>query len=345
MNRKQFLRNLEAKVQHLDYDVKQDILNEFDVHIRQGVHTGLSEEEVVASLGDFDEIVDGLLEQEEVKIQQEEVVKEDAEPKQRNRDRKPVIVEKKQPNKSNYLDFDPATIDKLYFEIENSTVVVESGDRFSMDYQSPNQDSELNYDISGSMLTFTQTSNKSKRSFISNINWGFKKDEKNKLVITWPRDLDFMEIKVESGAIRVNGLNIEDLHAESEMGSVTGQELQGDHFTLKSEMGRVSLEKSQAKTVTLTSEMGAVSIEDCNVKVYDVSSDMGGLTANNINSDADGKFKTDMGSVKAAFAEMPTNTNIDASSNMGKVVNQYGENHNAEYHLTFHSDMGSVVIK
>ena len=67
MKRKEFLRNLDERLRVLDFDVKQDIINEFDVHIRQGVETGLSEQEVVRSLGSFEEIVDELLEQEEVK--------------------------------------------------------------------------------------------------------------------------------------------------------------------------------------------------------------------------------------------------------------------------------------
>lgn len=350
MNRKQFLRNLEAKVQHLDYDVKQDILNEFDVHIRQGVHTGLSEEEVVRSLGNFDEIVDELLDQEEVKSTEEEIHEQDKTANEetneqlRNRNRKPHVVERQQPrtpsSPSKYLDVDPSTIDKLNFQIENATVVVEAGDKFSMDYQSPNQDSELNYEVEGNKLKFIQTSANNKRFF-----WLFKKEAKNRLIITWPSDLDSMEIEVEHGAVRVSGLNIDDLHVECDMGSVTGQHINGNHFNLSSDMGRVVLENSKAQTMSLSSDMGQVTLEDCHANVYDVKSDMGRISGNNINPNADGQFHTDMGAIKLSFSEAPTKTQIVATSNMGAVSNPYGEVHDAQYRLTLSTDMGAVSVK
>lgn len=340
MNRKQFLRQLEAKVQHLDYDVKQDILNEFDVHIRQGVHTGLSEEEVVRSLGDFDEIVDGLLEQEEVKTQHEE--KTVSQPVEKDREEKRIVVERatKPVQNTKYLDIDPNKIENLRFEVENATVVVEAGDKFEMDYESSNKNSELTYDIIGNVLTFRQESEDNKGIF-----GFFKNTSKNRLIITWPGDLDTLKAEVEQGAVRITGLTIDELNVECDMGSVTGQSLIGKHFSLTSDMGRVTLENSQADSIATHSDMGTVTIDNCTAKVYNMSSDMGTVNANNINADADGTLNTDMGTVKVTFREAPTNTEVIANTNMGRAVNPYSNIKNATYRFTLNTDMGSIVVK
>ncbi len=336
MKRKEFLRNLDERLRVLDFDVKQDIINEFDVHIRQGVETGLSEEEVIRSLGSFEDIVAELLEQEEVKTKyspvEEEPVKEEI-PK--------VIVEREKKTKHSPTDFDPKKIKKLYIEAEAATVTVVKGESFSMDYQSPKADSTVDYEVEGDMLKINQRNDKDRW-----LIWSFKKiKSNNKLVITWPYDLDFLEIEVDFGAVRVEGLKANDIHIEGNMGSVTGQKLNGKHFTLKSDMGRVNIEHSKAQTMTLASDMGTVHLEECYAKVYDVKSDMGRITGNNINPDADGLFITDMGAIKVTFKEEPTDTEIITRTDMGHASSPYKENRNATYRLTFETDMGSVIVK
>ena len=336
MKRKEFLRNLDERLRVLDFDVKQDIINEFDVHIRQGVETGLSEEEVVRSLGSFEEIVDELLEQEEVKTKytpvKEETVKEE---------NTKVIVEREKKNGFNYLDFDPKAIKKLYIKAEAATVTVVSGEKFTMDYQSPKHDSKLDYEVEGDMLEINQKSDKNRW-----LSWAFNKSKSNnKLIITWPYDLDFLEIEVDFGAVRVEGLKADDIHLESNMGSVTGQQLSGEHFILKSDMGRVNIENAEARTMTLQSDMGTVHLEECFAKVYDVKSDMGRITGNNINPDADGQFTTDMGSIKVTFKEEPTDTEIVTRTDMGSVSTPYNEKPDAKYRLSFETDMGSIIVK
>lgn len=336
MNRKEFLRNLDERLRVLDFDVKQDIINEFDVHIRQGVETGLSEDEVIRSLGSFEDIVGELIEQEEVKIKhtppKEEPVKEEI-PK--------VIVEREKKTGFNALDFDPKEIKKLNIKAEAATVTVVSGENFTMDYQSPKQDSKLDYEVVGDMLEINQESDKNRW-----FSWAFNKNKSNnKLIITWPYDLDFLEIKVDFGAVRLEGLTANDIDVESDMGSVTGQKLKGEHFTLKSDMGRVNIENSEAQTMTLESDMGTIHLEECYAKVYDVKSDMGRITGNNINPDADGQFTTDMGAIKVIFKEEPTDTEIITHTDMGSVSTPYKENRDATYRLTFETDMGSVIVK
>ncbi len=336
MKRKEFLRNLDERLRVLDFDVKQDIINEFDVHIRQGVETGLSEDEVVGSLGSIEEIVVELLEQEEVKTKytppKEEPVKEE---------NTKVIVEREKKSLFNYAEFDPKAIKKLYIQAEAATVTVIYGEKFTMDYQSPKQDGKLDYDVEGDMLKINQISDKNRW-----LSWAFNKNKSNnKLIITWPYDLDFLEINVDFGAVRIEGLTANGIHVESDMGSITGQKLNGEHFTLKSDMGRVNIEHSKAQTMTLASDMGTVHLEECYAKVYDVKSDMGRITGNNINPDADGSFTTDMGSIKVIFKEEPTDTEIITRTDMGHASSPYKENRDATYRLTFETDMGSVIVK
>ena len=62
MTKRTFLKKLEDALQILNDEERKDILNEYKDHIKQKVKDGSTEAEAVKSFGDFDEIVNGILE-------------------------------------------------------------------------------------------------------------------------------------------------------------------------------------------------------------------------------------------------------------------------------------------
>lgn len=62
MNKEQFLEKLAAQLQVLDDKEKQDILDEYTLHIDMKVSEGLSEEEAIRDFGDVKELVADILE-------------------------------------------------------------------------------------------------------------------------------------------------------------------------------------------------------------------------------------------------------------------------------------------
>lgn len=62
MNKERFLEKLTIRLQVLDEKEKQDILDEYALHIDMKVAEGLSEEEAIQDFGDFEELVADILE-------------------------------------------------------------------------------------------------------------------------------------------------------------------------------------------------------------------------------------------------------------------------------------------
>lgn len=61
MSKKEFLKELESKLQLLEKQEIKDIIEEYDNHIEEKVKKGKTEEEAIEEFGDFDELVDEIL--------------------------------------------------------------------------------------------------------------------------------------------------------------------------------------------------------------------------------------------------------------------------------------------
>lgn len=62
MNKEEFLKNLESKLEVLNKSEREDILNEYEQHIELRMKSGLSEEGAIKDFGDLDELVKEILE-------------------------------------------------------------------------------------------------------------------------------------------------------------------------------------------------------------------------------------------------------------------------------------------
>lgn len=348
MNRKQFLKRLEKGLQTVDYDVRHDFLNEFDVHIRQGIETGLSEEEVVASLGDIDEILSELLEEEEINIvKNQKSLKEDT-PKRR------VIVER-----SNYadatstnLEINPDDVDAIEISLKFTTIVIEQGDTFNIEYEVSKHRKPVQHMIKNRTLIFSDDEDQDHKTYnvsiVSHIMGMIRGNNsyKNKLIITWPKGLNHLDMKNSGGSIRVTGIEAERIHAFCEMGSVILQHVVTEKVDATSDMGKVRIEDSKIDSVKAASDMGSVTVQDVHANHYELKSDMGSVRGYGINPDADGVFETDMGKVVVRFNHEPKETNfILAQDIMGTINQSYEGNPNGKYQMLFKADMGSITIE
>ena len=68
MNKEEFLTKLRKKLSILEDSEIEDIVSEYEGYIEEKVGSGLTEEEAVKELGDFDEIVNDLLAAYKVKV-------------------------------------------------------------------------------------------------------------------------------------------------------------------------------------------------------------------------------------------------------------------------------------
>lgn len=355
MNRKEFLMYLENGLEGLDYDVRHDILNEFDVHIRQGVETGLSEAEVVNSLGDPDDIIAELISNENV-MEKEAKERQHFQTEESMGRKEPIIVERNTKDVNGSVN--PDAINHIDIQVRNCTVVLIKGDALSMQYSSYGENHELKPIVrNDTMYIHIENEEKPDKRVMSaseristTVNRAMSKSHTRNdvIAITWPNALSSLLVHTEYGSIRVTDLTVERLELKSELGSAFIQNIRGNTFNLHSEVGSVTMVHSTCENLTASSEMGKVQLESVDAKHYDCNTEMGVVKAISINPHANGRFYTKMGSCKVSFKEKPTHTKIITKTNMGSVSNPYerqtSESQNFEYVMEFGTNMGSVRI-
>ncbi len=62
MNKENFLKNLRKELTILNVEEVEDIIQEYESHIDEHLSNGLTEEEAIMEFGDFDQLVEGILE-------------------------------------------------------------------------------------------------------------------------------------------------------------------------------------------------------------------------------------------------------------------------------------------
>ena len=328
MTKNEFLKNLENELMQLSSAVRNDILNEYENHINEGMKDGESEEAVVASLGNPADIAEEILSVEDIE--------ESAEA--------PEYITMQ----SNVLhDINPKEIDAIDIQGEFLTVEIRNGAKFEMNYESPGEQSEFSHGVEGDKLIFRHKSKNAKKvhfnilGFIRNRNY-----RSDKLTIIWPETLTDLKIRTDKGTVTLKGLTAKSFDVVTDLGSIKIENIVGVNGKFTSDMGSVTVENSGFDDVKLETDMGRVKSDNVVAKYQSYSTDMGAIDIKNAQPDSNITGHTDMGSINVTYKNKPTVTQIIAKTKMGSVTNEL-ENYiveNPEFISRYTTSMGSVSI-
>lgn len=328
MTKNEFLKRLENKLIQLSSTVRNDVLNEYENHINEGMEDGESEEAVVAALGDPANIAEEILSVEDVEESDGEA--------------EYVAMQ------SNLLqDIKPKEINMIDIKGEFLTIDIRNGDKFEMSFESPGEQGEFSHGVDGDKLVFRHESKKAKKvhfnilGFIRNKNY-----RSDKLTIVWPETLTDLKIRTDKGAVTLNGLTAKSFDVEADLGGVKVENIVGVKGELSSDMGAVSVKDSGFDDLKLSTDMGKVKADNVVANDQSYSTNMGAIDLENAQPDSNITAHTDMGSINVVYKDKPTVTRIIAKTKMGSVSNQL-ENYiveNPEYTSRFTTSMGSVSI-
>lgn len=328
MTKNEFLKRLENKLIQLSSTVRNDVLNEYENHINEGMEDGESEEAVVAALGDPANIAEEILSVEDVEESDGEA--------------EYVAMQ------SNLLqDIKPKEINMIDIKGEFLTIDIRNGDKFEMSFESPGEQGEFSHGVDGDKLVFRHESKKAKKvhfnilGFIRNKNY-----RSDKLTIVWPETLTDLKIRTDKGAVTLNGLTAKSFDVEADLGGVKVENIVGVKGDLSSDMGAVSVKDSGFDDLKLSTDMGKVKADNVVANDQSYSTNMGAIDLENAQPDSNITAHTDMGSINVVYKDKPTVTRIIAKTKMGSVSNQL-ENYiveNPEYTSRFTTSMGSVSI-
>ena len=325
MTKNEFLKALENELMSLSSTIRNDILNEYENHINEGLEEGESEETVVASLGKPSDIADEILSVEDVDEEADYKTLE-----------------------SNLLqDINPIEIDVIDIQGDFLTVDIKSGTKFEMNYESPGEQSEFSHGVDGDKLIFRHKNKNAKKvhfnilGFLRNRNY-----RSDKLTIVWPETLTDLKIKTEKGAVKLSGLTAKTFNVEADLGGVSVDNIVGVKGEFSSDMGSVTVKDSGFDDVKLSTDMGRVKSDNVVANYQSYSTDMGAIDIKNAQPDSNITAHTDMGSINVIYKNKPAATQVIATTKMGSVANQM-DNYiveNPEYTARFTTSMGSVSI-
>lgn len=328
MTKNEFLKDLENELMQLSSTVRNDILNEYENHINEGMEDGESEEAAVSTLGDPSAIAKEILTVEDVE----------------ERDEAPEYVAMQ----SNLMqDIDPKEINVIDIKGDFLTVEIRNGTTFEMDFQSAGEQGEFSHGVDGDKLLFRHNSKNAKKihfnilGFIRNRNY-----RSDKLTIVWPETLTDLKIRTDKGAVTLNGLTAKKFDVGADLGGVKVENIVGVIGEFTSDMGAVTVKDSGFDDLKLSTDMGKIKVDNVVANDQSYSTNMGAIDIKNAQPDSNITAHTDMGSINVVYNDKPTVTQIVANTKMGKVLNQL-ENYiveNPEYTSRYTTSMGSISI-
>lgn len=328
MTKNEFLKQLESELTELSSTVRNDVLNEYENHINEGMKEGESEAEVVAALGEPSDIAEEILSVEDIDAGAEET---DYVAMQSNLQQ----------------DINPKEIDTIDIQGDFLAVNIRNGDKFEMNFESPGGQGEFSHGVNGNQLVLRHKSKNAKKIHFNILGFIRNRDGRSdKLTISWPETLTDLKIRTDKGSVKLNGLTAKSFDVVADLGGVTIENIVGMNGEFKSDMGTVTVKDSGFDDLKLSTDMGKVQADNVVANHQSYSTDMGAIDLKNAQSDSNITAHTDMGSIKVVYKDKPTVTQIIANTKMGSVTNQL-ENYiveNPKYNSRYTTSMGSISI-
>ncbi|WP_042477172.1 DUF4097 family beta strand repeat-containing protein [Bacillus ndiopicus] len=341
MMEQQFLSKLEQALVKLNDSERQDIIRDFKEYFASGQAEGKSVEEMIASLGDIDELAAELLKaySEQEFVQTSNIVKED---------------------EFNHIKIDselasvqllPSQTGKFYTELKSK------GEQFTTDVTIAND--TLTVKIERPESTF--------KIFGLNINFNFN-TEATAMIYVPEKLYQSIVIENEVGGSVIEGLQAKDIKCHTSVGKAKLKKVLVSDLYVKSSVGKAELQSVHATTAIVKSEAGKVVIEDCTAESWDVKSEAGRVDLINIKGEIDArteagkiimdvesitkplKLKTSVGKIEVFTKETIDNATIEAKSELGK-ISIYGERGKrtvygtGENLINLKTELGSIIIE
>lgn len=324
---KQFIKELERELKTLSPSTRNEILNEYQIHIDEALENGETEAEILKQLGDPKELAEEIIELEGAEVTDT-----------------PTKF-----NSSNVIqDFNPEDIKKIDVTGASLKVSIIQSDRFEMKFHSYFENDLFDYTVHEDELMIQHDDPQNTSS-----SWSFMdfirsrpNSRPDQLEIHWPTNLEQLNIKSSIGTVLVDGIASQQFNVDTDMGSIKGKNLIGVNGEFNTNMGSAELKGSTFDVLKLSSNMGKVTVLDTDANSYDLYTDMGKVEAKNLNPNSHIKATTSMGSIDACYKEAPVHTKVVTTSSLGKVKNELPQSMmgDADYLAEFKTDMGTIKI-
>lgn len=323
MMEQQFLNKLEQALVKLNDGERQDILRDFKEYFASGQAEGKSVEEMIASLGDVNELAAELLKaySEQEFVQTSKAVKEEE------------FSHIKIDSELAAVELLPSPTGKFYTELKSK------GEQYTMDVEIANN--TLTIDIQREEGNF--------KIFGVNINFNFNINNGATAFVYVPEKLyESIVIKNEIGGTVIERLQAKDIKCRTSVGKAELQSVHATTATVKSDAGKVVIEDSIAEVWHVKSEAGRVDLVNVQGEI-DARTEAGKVTLNVESITKPLSLKTSVGKIEVLTDKKIDNATIEAKSELGK-ISIYGERSKrlvygaGENLIKLKTELGSITI-
>lgn len=269
----EYMKILEEKLSKFNETTKREILEDYESHFSEGRAAGLSDEEIIRELGDIQEMID--------EIPQEDLYKEEKAQAQ------VAMFSNERYNSEAYkgICIETASID---IAIENAI-----GDEIHVDYQGPDTEEArehykfYQYEKDGVFYVGVTESgvadniNMSFGSFFSKLFSGnFRQMTGSfggKLTIQVSNNIPVLDVKTLSGDIEINRVKKEAIQVKSTSGDIELSESKTDALSISSTSGDIELRMVGANAANISSTSGDIELDEIDIVNLNLKSTSGDI--------------------------------------------------------------------
>ncbi|RIL50148.1 hypothetical protein BUY93_08050 [Mammaliicoccus fleurettii] len=206
----------------------------------------------------------------------------------------------------------------------DAAIKIKKGNQFKVKSVGSEDDLQVSSKVSGNNLNINV------KNQYDIINFDFFRNMHNQIEVTVPEKLNHLNVKTDTGKI-----NVKDIKSETS--------------TFEVDTGRIDISSSQLGNLKVGSDTGEISLHHINFESSKLKTDTGAIEINGVPVDKPINIKTDTGSIKLIYNEVPKNTLLDIEQDVGNTkINQpelknkkVGSGHNL---VKITCDVGSVQI-
>lgn len=176
--------------------------------------------------------------------------------------------------------------------------------------------------------------------------------EKTYLIVHIPsgKKLESVSVKGDTGNVKLENLESEDIHINTDTGNVTLDHIEALKCNMTSDTGNIVMKSVKTESVTAKTDTGNIKLSSVDMNELNAKSDTGNITLNDV-SIKTADLKTDTGNVKCEIVGKEKDYNINLKTDVGTIKvdgnkqgDQYRKESDKNYKMEIDTDTGNITV-
>ncbi len=237
---------------------------------------------------------------------------------------------------------------EMEINVPYSNVEIIEGDEYKLEY-CIKQEGNLQADVSDGKLKLDYRHTEETSGFTLNVFYFDSSfdSEYFKLYIPSDASVKKADIKIESGDLDIDGVDIGEIKVKDEYGYVKLNEIQSDKIEIEADSGSIKGEKITANTVELKDSFGSINLDDLKTKTANMKVESGSIHIDNGEID-EADLESEFGSIELSLKGKETDYSYNLNTEFGSMKingNKVGKEEGESDINKYSKEGGSKTIK